>query len=86
MATQAFEGNVRQYTAAKTTEVPSPATACTSSEFNGHDSTGSTCPKSCPCSTCWASPIRTTPAIADRARRFSAFYMGEDVDAPNYDP
>ena len=26
------------------------------------------------------------PAYRDRARRFAALYMGEDADAPNYDP
>ena len=26
------------------------------------------------------------PAYRDRARRFAGFYMGEDPDAPNYDP
>ncbi|HEX8470319.1 MAG TPA: hypothetical protein VF633_04340 [Brevundimonas sp.] len=85
MYTQAWEGHLRQYTAAKTTEVEIAREGmfykefCVQLDWQHHaeeltmfNVQGLSDPYN--------------PRFRDRARRFSAMYMGEDVDAPNYDP
>jgi hypothetical protein len=85
MAKKAFEGNVRQYTAAKTTEVPFARDGMYFREF--------------PVMTDWQHLSEglsvfnllglSDPHDAryrDRVKRFSGFYTGEDKAVPNYDP
>ncbi len=84
MYDKAWEGHLRQYTLAKTTEVPFARDGMYYKEFPTHMD--------------WmhngeglhvfnvmglANP--TDPAFERRARRFAGFYMNEDPQAPNYD-
>ncbi len=85
MAKKAFEGNVRQYTAAKTVEVPFAREGMYFREF--------------PVMTDWQHLSEGLsvfnllglsdphdPRYRDRVKRFSGFYTGEDKAVPNYDP
>ena len=85
MYTQGWEGHLRQFTAARTVEVEIAREGMFYKEFNvqldwqhhAEEMTlfhvqGLSDPNS--------------PRFADRARRFSAMYMDEDPEAPNYDP
>jgi hypothetical protein len=85
MAKKAFEGNVRQYTAARTKDVPFARDGMYFKEF--------------PVMTDWQHLSEglsvfnllglsdpRDPRYRDRVKRFSGFYMGEDPGAPNYDP
>ncbi|NBW10376.1 MAG: hypothetical protein EBR82_20335 [Caulobacteraceae bacterium] len=85
MYTQAWEGHLKQYTAAKTTEVAIAREGMFFKEFNvqldwQHHAEELTM------FNVQGLSDPNNPRFADRARRFSAMYMGEDVDAPNYDP
>jgi hypothetical protein len=85
MYEKAWEGHLRQYTLAKTTEVPFARDGMYYKEFPTHMD--------------WmhngeglhvfnvmglANP--EDPAFERRVRRFAGFYMNEDPQAPNYDP
>lgn len=85
MYEQAWEGHLRQYTLAKTTEVPFAKDGMFYKEFHtmfdwmhlGEELTvfnvmGLANPED--------------PAYERRVRRFAGFYMNEDPQAPNYDP
>lgn len=85
MYTQAWEGHLRQFTEAKTTEIEIGRQGMFYKEFavqndwqhHAEEMTlfhvqGLSDPNS--------------PRFRDRARRFAGLYMGEDPDAPNYDP
>jgi hypothetical protein len=81
----AFEGMTRQYSDAKTTDVPAGRDGMYVKEFSAqsdwmHHGEGlqlfNRMSLSAP----------TLPAYRERARRFAGFYMGEDPQAPNYDP
>lgn len=85
MYTQAWEGHLKQYTAAKTTEVAIAREGMFFKEFNvqldwQHHAEELTM------FNVQGLSDPNNPRFADRARRFSAMYMGEDIDAPNYDP
>ncbi|QTC92305.1 hypothetical protein [Brevundimonas goettingensis] len=85
MYTQAWEGHLKQYTAAKTTEVAIAREGMFFKEFNvqldwQHHAEELTM------FNVQGLSDPNNPRFADRARRFSALYMGEDADAPNYDP
>jgi hypothetical protein len=85
MYTQAWEGHLKQYTAAKTVDVPIARDGMFYKEFNvqldwQHHAEELTM------FNVQGLSDPNNPRFADRARRFSAMYMGEDVDAPNYDP
>lgn len=85
MYTQAWEGHLKQYTAAKTTEVAIAREGMFFKEFNvqldwQHHAEELTM------FNVQGLSDPNNPRFADRARRFSALYMGEDLDAPNYDP
>ena len=85
MYTQAWEGHLRQYTAAKTKDVVIAREGMFYKEFNvqldwQHHAEELTMFNVQGLSDPY------NPRFADRARRFSAMYMGEDPDAPNYDP
>ncbi|WP_292153896.1 hypothetical protein [Brevundimonas sp.] len=85
MYTQAWEGHLRQYTAARTVEVEIARDGMFHKEFcvqldwqhHAEEMTlfnvqGLSDPNN--------------PRFIDRARRFAGLYMGEDPAAPNYDP
>jgi hypothetical protein len=85
MVEKAWEGHLRQYTLAKTTEVPLARDGMFYKEFHtmfdwmhlGEELTvfnvmGLANPED--------------PAYERRVRRFAGFYMNEDPQAPNYDP
>src|SRR4029453_5928395 len=80
-----WEGMTRQYSEAKTTDVPAGRDGMYVKDFSAQSD--------------WmrhgeglqlfnrmALSVPGLPAYRDRARRFAAFYMGEDPAAPNYDP
>ena len=85
MYTQAWEGHLKQYTAAKTVDVPIAREGMFYREFNvqldwQHHAEELTMFNVQGLSDPY------NPRFADRARRFSGMYMGDDIDAPNYDP
>jgi hypothetical protein len=85
MYTQGWEGHLRQFTAARTTEVEIAREGMFYKEFNvqldwQHHAEEMTL------FNVQGLSDPNNPRFADRARRFSAMYMGEDPDAPNYDP
>jgi hypothetical protein len=85
MYEKAWEGHLRQYTLAKTTEVPFARDGMFYKEFHtmldwmhlGEELTVFNVMG-------LANP--TDPAYERRVRRFAGFYMNEDPQAPNYDP
>lgn len=85
MVEKAWEGHLRQYTLAKTTEVPFARDGMFYKEFHtmmdwmhiGEELTVFNVMG-------LANP--TDPAYERRVRRFAGFYMNEDPQAPNYDP
>jgi hypothetical protein len=85
MYEKAWEGHLRQYTLAKTTEVPLARDGMYYKEFptqfdwmhNGEGLTVFNLMGLC-------NP--RDPAFARRVRRYAGFYMNEDPGAPNYDP
>ncbi|KRA62392.1 hypothetical protein ASD79_22135 [Caulobacter sp. Root655] len=85
LSKQAYEGNVRQYTLARTKDVPFAREGMYYKEF--------------PVMTDWQHLSEGLsvfnllglsdpgdPRYRDRVKRFSGFYMNEDPGAPNYDP
>ena len=85
MYTHAWEGHLRQFTAARTTEVEIAREGMFYKEFCvqldwQHHAEGMTLFHVQGLS----DPYNAR--FADRARRFSAMFMGEDPEAPNYDP
>lgn len=82
---KAWEGHLRQYTLAKTTDVPMAKEGMYYKEFptqmdwmhNGEGLTVFNLTGLC-------DPAST--AFQQRTRRFAGFYMNEDPQAPNYDP
>jgi len=85
MYEKAYEGHVRQYTAAKTTEVPFARDGMYYKEFPvmmdwQHNGEGLSVFNVMGLS----NPFN--PKYRERVRRFAGFYMNEDPGAPNYDP
>jgi len=85
MYTQAWEGHLRQFTAAKTTEVEVAREGMFFKEFNvqldwQHHAEEMTL------FNVQGLSDPDNPRFHDRARRFAGLYMGEDPGAPNYDP
>src|SRR5262245_36442044 len=85
MYTKGHEGLIRQYTRAKTTDVPIARQGMYYKEFIVqsdwmHHGEGLQLFNRMGLS------IPTDGKYQARARRFAGFYMGEDPDAPNYDP
>jgi len=83
--TQAWEGHLRQYTAARTTQVPIARDGMFLKEFNvqldwQHHSEEMTL------FNVQGLSDPDSPAFQARARRFAGLYMGDDPAAPNYDP
>ena len=79
-----LEGMIRQYSEAKTTDVPAGRDGMYVKEFSAqsdwmHHGEGLQLFNR------MALSAPNLPAYRDRARRFAALYMGEDADAPNYD-
>jgi hypothetical protein len=85
MYTKAYEGHVRQYTLAKTKEVPFAREGMYYKEF--------------PCMMDWQHngegltvfnlmglSAPNDPKWRERVKRFTGFYLNEDPGAPNYDP
>lgn len=85
MYRKAYEGHVRQYTLAKTTDVPFAREGMYYKEF--------------PCMMDWQHNAEGLTVFnlmglsdphdaryCDRVRRFAGFYLNEDPGAPNYDP
>ncbi len=82
---KAWEGHLRQYTAAKTKDVPFAREGMYYKEFPVmfdwlHNGEGLAMFNQMP----FASP--TESRLGDRVRRYAGFYMNEDAGAPNYDP
>ena len=80
----ALEGMIRQYSEAKTTEVPAGRAGMYVKEFSVqsdwmHHGEGLQLFNR------MALSVPGLPTYRDRARRFAAFYMGDDPEAPNYD-
>ncbi|HEX8301427.1 hypothetical protein [Sphingomonas sp.] len=85
MYEKAYEGHVRQYTEAKTTEVPFARNGMYFKEFPvmmdwQHNAEGLTVFNVMGLGNPYNKKYR------DRVRRFAGFYTGEDPAAPNYDP
>ncbi len=85
MYEKAWEGHLRQYSAARTTEVPLAKEGMYYKEFPTqmdwqHNGEGLTVFNMMPL----ADPY--SRATRQRVRRFAGFYMDEDPGAPNYDP
>ncbi len=85
MYEKAYEGHVRQYTAARTTDVPFAKEGMYFKEFPTqmdwqHNGEGLTVFNLMPLGNPYSRTYR------ERVMRFSGFYMDEDPGAPNYDP
>jgi hypothetical protein len=85
MFLKGHEGLIKQYTQAKTTEVPIARQGMYYKEFITqldwmHNGEGLQLFNR------MALSIPTDPKFQERARRFAGFYMAEDPEAPNYDP
>ena len=85
MYTKAYEGHVRQYSEAKTTDVPIARLGMYFKEFPAqfdwqHNGEGLTVFNLMPLGAPYSRLYR------DRVKRFAGFYMHEDPGAPNYDP
>ena len=86
MYMKAHEGMIKQYTEAKTTKaVPAGVDGMYYKEFSAlsdwqHHGEGLQLFNR------MALSVPADPKYLERVRRFSGFYMGEDPDAPNYDP
>ena len=85
MHLRTWEGMIRQFTEAKTTDVPAGRQGMyykdysAQSDFMHHGEALRTF-------AVMALSVPTLPAFQARARRFAGLYMGEDPEAPNYDP
>jgi hypothetical protein len=85
MYLKGWEGMIRQYSEAKTTEVPAGRDGMYVRDFSAqsdwmHHGEGLQLFNRMGLS------VPTLPSYRERARRFAAMYMGEDAEAPNYDP
>lgn len=85
MYTKAYEGHVRQYSAARTTDVPIARLGMYFKEFPSqfdwqHNGEGLTVFNLMPLGDPYSRLYR------ERVKRFAGFYMDEDPGAPNYDP
>src|SRR5215469_2251562 len=85
MYTKAYEGHVRQYTLAKTKEVPFAREGMYYKEFPvmmdwQHNGEGLTV------FNLMGLSAPNDPKWRERVKRFAGFYIGEDPGAPNYDP
>ncbi len=86
MYLKGHEGMIKQYTEAKTTKlVPAGVDGMYYKEFSAlsdwqHHGEGLQLFNR------MALSVPSDPKYLERVRRFSGFYMGEDPDAPNYDP
>lgn len=85
MYTKAYEGHVRQYSAAKTVEVPIGRLGMYYKEFPSqfdwqHNGEGLTVFNLMPLGDPYSRGYK------QRVQRFAGFYMDEDPGAPNYDP
>ncbi len=85
MYTKAYEGHVRQYSAAKTVDVPIGRLGMYYKEFPSqfdwqHNGEGLTVFNLMPLGDPYSHIYR------ERVKRFAGFYMDEDPGAPNYDP
>lgn len=85
MYTKAYEGHVRQYSAAKTVDVPIARLGMYYKEFPSqfdwqHNGEGLTVFNLMPLGAPYDRLYR------ERVKRFAGFYMDEDPGAPNYDP
>lgn len=85
MYLKGHEGMIKQYTEAKTTQVPAGRDGMYYKEFSTqsdwqHHGEGLQLFNR------MALSVPTDPKYLERVRRFSGFYMGEDPEAPNYDP
>jgi hypothetical protein len=85
MYTKAYEGHVRQYSTAKTVDVPIARLGMYYKEFPSqfdwqHNGEGLTVFNLMPLGDPYSHIYR------DRVKRFAGFYMDEDPGAPNYDP
>jgi hypothetical protein len=81
---QAWEGMIRQYSAARTTDVPAGRSGMYVRDFSAqsdwmHHGEGLQLFNR------MALSAPRHPAYRDRVRRFAAMYTGDDPDAPNYD-
>ena len=81
-----WKGMIRQYSEAKTTRRPGRARRHVREGVLARSRTGCTTARACSSSTACRCRCPTLPAYRERARRFAGFYMGEDPEAPNYDP
>jgi hypothetical protein len=82
---KAWEGMTRQYSEAKTKETPAGREGMYVKDFSAqsdwmHHGEGTQLFNRIPLS------APDQPAWRERAKRFAAFYMGTDPEAPNYDP
>jgi hypothetical protein len=80
-----LEGMIRQYSEARTTDVPAGRSGMYVKEFSAqsdwmHHGEGLQLFNR------MALSAPGSPAYRERLQRFAAFYMGEDPEAPNYDP
>jgi hypothetical protein len=85
MYLEGWEGMTRQYSEAKTTDTPAGREGMYVKDFSAqsdwmHHGEGLQLFNR------MALSAPNLPAYGERARRFAAFYMGTDPDAPNYDP
>jgi hypothetical protein len=85
MYTKAYEGHVRQYSAARTTDVPIGRLGMYFKEFPAqfdwqHNGEGLTVFNLMPLGDPYSRLYK------ERVQRFAGFYMDEDPGAPNYDP
>lgn len=85
MYLKGHEGMITQYTEAKTTQVPAGRDGMYYKEFSAqsdwqHHGEGLQLFNR------MALSVPTDAKYLERVRRFSGFYMGEDPEAPNYDP
>ncbi len=82
---KAWNGMIRQYSEAKTVDVPAGRDGMYFKEFSAqadwmHHGEGLRT------FNLMGLSVPTLPVYQERVRRFAGFYMGEDPDAPNYDP
>jgi len=82
---KAWNGMIRQYSEAKTVDVPAGRDGMYFKEFSAqadwmHHGEGLRT------FNLMGLSVPALPVYQERVRRFAGFYMGEDPDAPNYDP
>ncbi len=80
-----WEGMIRQYSEAKTTDVPAGRDGMYFREFSAQ-SDWMHHGEALRCCNVMGLSLSTLPAYRARVRRFAGLYLGEDPAAPNYDP